>query len=446
MRLDKHYFAALVRDSAKAIPRGDHHSQLTFELDKRLPVLLFRLGNYPLHHGTVGAIRSLGRAGVPVYAVTEDPYTPAAMSRYLTGRFPLEATGCEDPSYLLDQLRAIGGRMEAKPAIICTDDVGAVLVAEGASSLRHHFILPNVRTDLPRQLASKRFLHRLCQDHAIPTPRSTFPASRSALDVEVEHTSFPVVVKNTDPWLRLCNPTVQSSTLIESPSQLRELSKTWREPFGITIQEYLPIATSEDWIVHGYSSSGARGSIVFTGRKLRSWPPHLGATAYARVLDNDYLAELATSFCRKVGYSGIFDLDWRFDTRTGQYYLLDFNPRLGAQFRLFEDSAGVDVVRAMHLDLSDRPLPAGHQLEGDRIIIEFLDLRARRAYRGSDAANLQGAERIRPRVAWLAADDLLPVASMVIRQFGMVIRKLARVTWRHISTVSWVNPPSAPHQ
>jgi hypothetical protein len=31
---------------------------------------------------------------------------------------------------------------------------------------------------------------------------------------------------------------------------------------------------------------------------------------------------------------------------------LDFNPRVGAQFRLFEDDAGSDVVRALHLDLA----------------------------------------------------------------------------------------------
>jgi len=44
---------------------------------------------------------------------------------------------------------------------------------------------------------------------------------------------------------------------------------------------------------------------------------------------------------------------------TGAYHLLDFNPRPGAQFRLFTDRAGTDVVRAQHLDLTGRAVPAG---------------------------------------------------------------------------------------
>src|SRR5262245_48497044 len=51
------------------------------------PVLILKTGHYPVHHGGVGIIRSLGRLGVPVYAVTEDQLTPAAASRYLAGSF-----------------------------------------------------------------------------------------------------------------------------------------------------------------------------------------------------------------------------------------------------------------------------------------------------------------------------------------------------------------------
>ena len=74
--------------------------------------------------------------------------------------------------------------------------------------------------------------------------------------------------------------------------------------------------------------------------------------------------ESAARFCRAIGFSGIADLDWRLDRRDGRYKLLDFNPRVGAQFRLFETDAGIDVVRALHLDLTGRPVPAGAQENG----------------------------------------------------------------------------------
>ena len=69
-------------------------------------------------------------------------------------------------------------------------------------------------------------------------------------------------------------------------------------------------------------------------------------------------------------YSGIVDLDLRFDARDGAYKLLDFNPRLGAQFRLFEDTAGIDVVRAAYLDLTGQPVPEGEPVPGRRFLVE----------------------------------------------------------------------------
>jgi len=67
-------------------------------------------------------------------------------------------------------------------------------------------------------------------------------------------------------------------------------------------------------------------------------------------------------------------MDWRHDLNTGTYTLFDFNLRPGAQFRIFENDAGIDVVRAMHLDLSGRPIPAGSQVAGEHFVIEPWDM------------------------------------------------------------------------
>ena len=54
-----------------------------------VPALILKVGQYPLHSGGVGAIRTLGRMGVPVYATAEDRFTPAAVSRVLHRHVPL---------------------------------------------------------------------------------------------------------------------------------------------------------------------------------------------------------------------------------------------------------------------------------------------------------------------------------------------------------------------
>ena len=197
-------------------------------------------------------------------------------------------------------------------------------------------------------------------------------------------------------------------------TDMTDLTRTWKEPFGVLIQQYLPDESSEDWIAHGYCGADPGTTVVFTGRKVRQWPAKGGSTAAAYVSDNRELASMAADFCAQVGYRGVFDLDWRRDLRTGEYHLLDFNPRVGAQFRMFENDAGIDVVRAMHLDLSGRAIPAGSPVDGERFIVEPWDAASLLTDRSQSLKWPGGSGR--PRTAWLAADDMTPVRAAVAQQ------------------------------
>ena len=115
-----------------------------------------KIGHYPLHSGGVGAVRTLGRLGVPVYATTEDRLTPAALSRYCAGTFRWRTTGHEDPADLAGGLAEIG-RQIGRPAVaVPVDDEAAVLLAEHADELSEYFLFPRLADpSLVRRLASK---------------------------------------------------------------------------------------------------------------------------------------------------------------------------------------------------------------------------------------------------------------------------------------------------
>ncbi|WP_052069780.1 carboxylate--amine ligase [Streptacidiphilus albus] len=426
---------------------------LDIGLDRRVPVLVVKIGRYPLHHGGVGAIRSLGRAGVPVYAITEDRATPAALSRYLRGRFVWPTVGTEPAEQLLAGLTRIARQVAAREGRRCialpTDDEAAVLLAENAAELAPYLVIPAVPAELPRALAGKQSLHRLCLEHGVATPRSVLPRTPAELAAAAEELVFPIVAKNADPYARLSDPAVGSTTLLADRAALTRLAAGWPAAMPrVLLQEYLPMEHAEDWIAHlycagggsagGAEESGADGAavnqdVVFTGVKVRSWPPRGGVTAHAYTTANPELAEESARFCRAVGFHGICDLDWRYDRRDGRYKLLDFNPRVGAQFRLFETGPGIDLVRALHLDLTGRAVPKGDQLEGRSFTVEILDAPARVAFgRGHRSAQLpEGASAppVRPRgrlreLAWAAADDPLPAVSAALRSAGPASHRL----------------------
>jgi D-aspartate ligase len=396
--------------------------------DTSVPLLVVKIGRYPLHHGGVGAIRTLGRVGVPVYAVTEDRFTPAALSRHLRGRFVARTTGFEDDEQLLATYSAIGRAIGRPTIALPTDDEAAVFLAEHAAELAPWFVIPAVPKGLTRRLASKRGLHELCAELAIPAPDAAFPETVEAVLQYADTAEFPVVAKNIDPWNRLREPVVSNSTVVRTRAALRELARTWPDSPGVMLQEYLPSDTAEDWIFHGYCDATAECVVGFTGVKYRSWPPRAGVTSYARIVTNEVLARKSAHLCRRLGYRGIVDLDWRFDRRDQRYKLLDFNPRVGAQFRLFETTAGIDVVRAMHLDLTGRNIPTGGPSVGRGYVVEYLDAPAQLAYRLLGAApepvpHVPGP--IEP--AWFARDDPLPSLAAALRSAAPVAQRLRRL-------------------
>ena len=141
-------------------------------------------------------------------------------------------------------------------------------------------------------------------------------------------------------------------------------------------------------------------------------------------LPNRSLAEAAARVCEKFGYRGIGDMDWRYDPRDERLKLVDFNPRLGAQAQVFRTDVGVDLVRAMHLDLSGRPIPAGRQIDGRELIVEHLDAAASIAGMVRRRPGAPRLAAVRREPAWFAWDDPVPFAAATARFGALALRRL----------------------
>lgn len=397
--------------------RGRAHAHVAF--DSTVPVVVIKVGRYPMHHGGIGAIRSLGRVGVPTYAMVESRFAPAATSRYLTGRLRGTLNASDSVEELLAGLVGVGRRIGRAAIALPTDDEAAVLIARHAEELSPWFITPNVEPGLPARLASKIGLRDLCLQHGVATPAAAFPVSLGQVEEFGDQAIFPVIAKCADPWLRLDEPTLRDPKIVRSRGELLALATEWGETPNVTLQEYLPRAESVDWIFGGYFNGPSDPEVFGTAVKYRSWPPDGGPTAFARVNENTRLAAEATRFCRAVGYRGIVDMDWRYDRRDDEYKLIDCNPRIGAQFRLLENDAGIDFARALHLGLTGREIPRGRQQVGRGFSAEPYDARAVVAYRRMEP---DASPAVRPRghveLGWLAWDDPLPFAAMGAYSIG----------------------------
>ncbi|MFE3740875.1 ATP-grasp domain-containing protein [Streptomyces sp. NPDC059134] len=424
--------------------------------DTRVPAVLVRLDRNPFHHGTLGAVRSLGRAGIEVHAVVEGAHSPVGRSRYLrqahlrpahtadlTGIPATGAAADPAPASVRRLLLSIADRLPAPAVLIAMDDLSAIAVDRLQPELTGRYLLPEQPSGLPERVADKAELAGICRELGLPHPRTVIPDGAAEAAAAAWSLGLPVVAKWSRPWLLPEGSGLRSTRVVRSPQEARALyGRSDEAGSRLLLQEFLPHGPDRDWFFHGYSGPGpgpGRTRLLgAAGRKDRAWPVGAGLTAVGRWLPNPAVERLAGELVAALGYRGILDLDFRREAATGAYHLLDFNPRPGAQFRLFTDRSGTDVVRALHLDLTGRGLPVQEAVHGRAFVVEnyaalsFLSS-VRTGRRDVGGASSRPRRRPRPRsteTAWWALDDPLPACAMALAWGLHLVRRCGRLLRR----------------
>ena len=379
------------------------------------------------NYGSLGIIRSLGRLGVPVYAVDPNPRRPTSYSKYLRGRFSFDLAAAS-PDATVAFLAGVGRKLGSRAILIPTWDETARLASEAYEALSEHYLLPHQPDNLATSLASKKEMHRLARLHAIPTPDVTFPSNIEDVREFATTATFPVMLKGIDGNL-LKRRTGRKMEIVADAAQLLRLYQEMEDPGepNLMLQEYIPGGDDSIWMFNGYFDAASDCLASFTGRKLRQTPPYTGVTSLGVCLKNDIVEQMTQTWMKQLGYRGILDIGYRYDARDGRYKVLDANPRIGATFRLFVATNGLDVARALYLDLTGQPVPVSEQPEGRKWLVEGGDfdsfLRYRRDGKLSTRRWVASLAGVRES-AYFAWDDPKPFVRVCSAFVGRTVGRL----------------------
>lgn len=374
-------------------------------LDPTVPAVVVNLDAYAYHHGQLGAVRSLGRAGVQTWAVVADARFPVTRSRHLAGAVTWHAAGCDDDEVVAGLL-AIGERLG--PYVpVAVDDRLATLLAARAGELRPTLLLPDIPGDLPQRCADKLGLARLCEEHGIGTPLTREVATEEDVSAFVaEAGPPPYVVKVARPWEVPAGRVLPRASVLDEAG-LRALAR--EAGVQLVAQQYV---TGGDAAAYAYVDRHGQVAFLGTAVKTRSVPPGSGQTVAGRAQHLPEVAAATLAFVGATGWRGILDLDFR-TTTDGPPLLVDVNPRQGAQSRLFERVDGLDVARALHLDMTGRDVGTGPQRVPKAFRVEQDELRVLRHYLRQDGIGALRGGPGRTEWAWWAADDPRPFLALV---------------------------------
>jgi D-aspartate ligase len=134
----------------------------------------------------------------------------------------------------------------------------------------------------------------------------------------------------------------------------------------IIVQEWIP-GGEENLQIYGSVTDQKAGVVAaFTARKRIQYPELLGTGVAVEAIPLPRVHEPSQMLLRELGFSGISEIEYKYDARRGRLYLIEVNPRHWDQHRL-GTAVGVNLTEALYRLSTGQPMRAMRQAD-DRIV------------------------------------------------------------------------------
>ncbi len=248
---------------------------------------------------TLGAVRSLGRAGIRVTAMSPNHRAVSFFSRYCHTKVL-----CPDPGNEEQYIDFIGKYIQENPVDVL---VPVGYLSTVAISRHKEELLPFARVPVAEygsmQVASnKQKTMQLASTLGVPSPHEY----TSIEDI----TGYPIVAKDPFGSGRI--------RYIGSPQEFERLDLA-----GSLLQEYIPGAG------YGFFALFNRGKVraYFMHRRKREFPITGGASTCAESIYNEEVKRIGLKLLESLQWHGVAMVEFKKDNRDGIFKLMEINPK-----------------------------------------------------------------------------------------------------------------------
>jgi D-aspartate ligase len=304
-------------------------------------------------HPGLAIARSLGKRGIPVY-ILDDQHSISVYSKYATR--VLRAKDLRDPRNTVDSVLEIGQQHGLRDWVLFpTRDETVMAFSQERERLSEFFRVTTPEWETTRWAWDKNNTYKLAEGLAIPAPR-TWNVS-SAEELSELYPRLPLAIK---PAIKenFFYATGAKAWRAETPEQLQKLFRAAAKkiPYSeIMIQEIIPGGGESQLSYCAFFRDGkAHSSLVAT--RMRQHPREFGrAATYVETTDLPEIEELGQRFLKAIDFYGIAEVEFKRDSRDGQYKILDVNARAWG-FHALGPAAGVDFPYLLFADQMGYPV------------------------------------------------------------------------------------------
>ncbi len=320
----------------------------------------------------LGVVRSLGRRGIPVWVLYEGGQLLATTSRYTRRSLPwLGEDDATRVGFLSDLVSTYG--LEGW-VLLPTGDQAAALIAQHHAELSRLFRLTTPPWNILRWAYDKRLTYQLADEMQVSHPWTYYPSGRREL-AEVD-CPFPVILKPA--FRREFNPLTAAKAwrADDRQSLLARYDEAcaFSDPELLMVQELIPGGGEAQFSYAALCQDG-RSLASLVARRLRQFPMDFGrASTCVETVDEPAVIDPSVRVLQAMKFTGIVEIEFKHDTRDGQYKLLDINPRPWGWHSL-GGRAGVDFSYLLWLQACGAALPEARSRIGVRWVRASTDLR-----------------------------------------------------------------------
>jgi predicted ATP-grasp superfamily ATP-dependent carboligase len=309
-----------------------------------------------------GITRSVGRHGVPVYALNDKLRDPLRYSKYVRECFAYPDDPSQPRAYAGDSVAnedvlcrlmlEWAARLERKPVLFATSDWFARFLSSRQQELKDRFLFHWVAPDLFTTIVDKGSMVRFCERVGLKVPRTHITRPEDDMAQVAREFVYPSLIKPIHRYTAGF-PVESAKVLVANNAQeAQAFFKAYPQMKGATLMQEL-IEGGDDQVFQYTALVNTQGEIAAysTVRKLRQYPAGYGSMCYGQTEYNEALALVGRKLILALGYRGLGSLEFKYRQRDGGYYFIEMNTRLPWYNGIFAD-AGVNLPYLAYLDLA----------------------------------------------------------------------------------------------
>jgi len=291
---------------------------------------------------TLAAVRSLGKRGIDVTVLSHIPVSISFYSKYCS-HHAIAPDPERDPrfaDFLLEYVK------NNKFDVLLPISFAAVMQVSRIRKELEPYVKIPLALDSALEIAGNkdRTIH-YAGEIGVRIPKTWYPRNESDVASIAREVSYPAVIKGSE-----------ESGFVRYANSPPELSDNYRtiEKYSPVIQEYI---TGEGYGFFALYNHG-KARAIFMHKRIREYPVTGGPSAVAESVYDPALRDAGLRILDSLNWHGVAMVEFKKDQKTGQFVLMEINPKFWGSLGLAIES-GVDfpyLACRMELDGDIEPV------------------------------------------------------------------------------------------